>query len=149
MNQPSSTVIQPTHTFRIQLSPDTAAEASYSTLTKADTGYASPSSYTFQAFFDGEPLLRETTSLNLDRLARADAKQLSPISLGAMGTLLPRRASEAIFRELGELIQVVPDRNDGYVRVPAPNRWPRRRYPRSALGIPHTAGKKRPTAGRR
>ena len=53
MDQTTSTVIQPTHTFRIQLSPDTAAEASYSTSTKAGTGkgYASPTSYTFQAFF--------------------------------------------------------------------------------------------------
>ncbi len=118
MNQPSSTVIQPTHTFRIQLSPDTAAEASYSTLTKAGTGYASPSSYTLQASFDGEPLLRETTSLNLDRFAPTDTSKLPPISYGRYGDAFAARVlSEAIFKELGDLFRSFQDQNDGYVRV--------------------------------
>ncbi len=118
MEQPASTVVQPTRMFRIQLSPDTAAEASYSTLTKAGTGYASPSSYALQEFFDGEPLLRETTSLNLDRLAPADTKQLSPISFGRYGDPFAARAlSEAVFKELGDSFRSFQDQNDGYVRV--------------------------------
>ena len=59
MDQIASTVIQPTHTFRIQLSPTPRPkQAIRRQPAGTEKGHASPTSYTFQAFFDGEPLVK-------------------------------------------------------------------------------------------
>ena len=93
MEPTTSTVVQPTATFRIQVSPGPIAKASYRAATEESAAPASGTqpSYTWNAFLNDKPVFDKALDLPLERLiSRSGLEHLRPHLMDATGTLLPR-----------------------------------------------------------
>ena len=134
MEQTTSTVVQPTATFRIQVSPGLTVKASDGAGTEeaAAPGSGTQPSYTWNAFLNDKPVFDKALDLPLERLiSRSGLETPPPPSYGRYGDPSATRAlSEAIFSadkpkifstkkpvEMVGALRSFLDDHDGYVRV--------------------------------